>query len=315
MARRADDLLSIFDPNRSSGDGSGTGKRKKPSQRRSSSKKRGFQGLYLTAKQVWLGGSAALLLLLLTFVLGLAVGRPGGGDDPSPALSRTTEAHVMVRADFPAQNPNTQKAHHAARGLQATGPAAQRAPRRRRRHSGGRREHDRRARAVPEWPGGRGVAPEMEAPSGTNQHGRSVPVPRRPSVREAIPLIAGGGPTVRSLRLGGERRVQSLRRQHVSQPRECADVPLARRRRGDVEHLGGLVVVQPLEVADAQDLAIERLERADGVPYALRAAPRARARDSAWSDVRRAHTPTRQTSRSPPRRPTAARDAHHAPRR
>lgn len=109
MARRVDDLLSIFDPNRSTGAGEGRGaatQRKKA--RAAGGKQRAFQGLVLSPKQVVLGGSAAALVLLLTFTLGLAVGRPGSDRGQAPSLRRDTQR--MVRAEFPRYHPHTHKA-------------------------------------------------------------------------------------------------------------------------------------------------------------------------------------------------------------
>ena len=86
--------------------GKSTG-RKKAARRKRPSAKRGFQGLVLSARQVWLGGSAAALLLLLTFFLGLAMGRGDDSDTPSTQLRKDTPPqYVMVQADFSLRRPS-----------------------------------------------------------------------------------------------------------------------------------------------------------------------------------------------------------------
>jgi hypothetical protein len=85
MARRTTDLLDVFRDRGASGRGG------KPEPAPSANpEKKPFEGVFLFPRQLLLGSSVVVLLLVFAFVLGLSMGRRSGGDG--------TEA---LRADAP----------------------------------------------------------------------------------------------------------------------------------------------------------------------------------------------------------------------
>lgn len=135
MARKATDLLDVFRFNsedeqgaqkgktrRQGGSGRESASRKaksKSSRARASAKKAGpggalSDGIHLSSRQLLLTSCAALLLLVLSFTLGLATGRPDGGtESPAPALNRQTQ--VVVRSSLPLVDPASRKQTDAGR--------------------------------------------------------------------------------------------------------------------------------------------------------------------------------------------------------
>jgi hypothetical protein len=114
MARKATDLLDVF---RFSGEGEQDDA--KPSRQRRARKRanRGagkgagrtrFEGIQLNPRQLLLASSALLLLLVLSFTLGLATGRPDAGSEASAALTRRS-SQVAIRARLPMVDPATSK--------------------------------------------------------------------------------------------------------------------------------------------------------------------------------------------------------------
>ena len=100
MTRRSNDLLSIFDANRQAqrkAQVQATSRARAPKAAAAPGRPsgrhrgRGFQGLWLSPRQVVLAGCVGTLLLLLTFFVGLAMGRPGT-TATTPALRRDAEA-------------------------------------------------------------------------------------------------------------------------------------------------------------------------------------------------------------------------------
>ena len=127
MARKATDLLDVFRFNseggqdghestsgrktggraasaRSGGRGARTKKRPAKSKAAASS----FDGIHLSPRQLLLASSACLLLLVLSFTLGLATGRPGSVDPGTSALSRA-DSLVAIRATVDLVDPATRK--------------------------------------------------------------------------------------------------------------------------------------------------------------------------------------------------------------
>ncbi|MHC5010923.1 MAG: hypothetical protein ACYTG6_08240 [Planctomycetota bacterium] len=95
MGRKATDLLDVF--RQASGEPSTGGReprrgasrpKKAPKQRRR------FEGVFLAPRQVLLGSAVLLLLVVLSFTVGVGFGRSGGGGDAAPALSRTTQWYI-----------------------------------------------------------------------------------------------------------------------------------------------------------------------------------------------------------------------------
>jgi hypothetical protein len=113
MARKATDLLDVFrfGGEGPSDDGDAPKKRKRARPKSGGAAKRSpkarFEGITLNRKQVWLVSSAALLLLFLSFTLGLATGRPGSGADE--ALNRQTPAQFAIRARVSQIDPETSR--------------------------------------------------------------------------------------------------------------------------------------------------------------------------------------------------------------
>jgi hypothetical protein len=123
MARKATDLLDVFrygggDDDDDRAGGKPARRARTPRRRKRSGASRrepaprerpGFQGLILSRRQLVLAGSAMLLLLVLTFVVGVSAGRPSrtqGGR----ALNRTAlRDMLMVRGTMPALDRATRK--------------------------------------------------------------------------------------------------------------------------------------------------------------------------------------------------------------
>jgi hypothetical protein len=122
MARKATDLLDVF---RFGGEGEEethggqraarpTRKPASPPRERGTTRpKERFEGITLNRRQAVLAGSAFLLLLLLSFTLGLATGRPGRAD-AERALQRTQDTRVVIRVRLPVLDPATRKPVSAA---------------------------------------------------------------------------------------------------------------------------------------------------------------------------------------------------------
>lgn len=89
MTRKATDLLDVFRAERPSAarpaSARATGEGAPPRERRA------FEGLFLVPRQLLLGSSVVLLLLVFAFVLGVSVGRRGGAADGAPALARAAQ--------------------------------------------------------------------------------------------------------------------------------------------------------------------------------------------------------------------------------
>ncbi len=116
MARKATDLLDVFrfssedgggkrPKRRSRGNSKGGGGRSKGAKKKSRAK-RTFEGIFLNARQLLLASSALMLLLVLSFVLGLATGR---GGEETPAIQRSHGALIAVRARLPVVDPATRR--------------------------------------------------------------------------------------------------------------------------------------------------------------------------------------------------------------
>jgi hypothetical protein len=95
MARRTTDLLDVFRDRGASGRGG------KPETAPSAKpEKKPFEGLFLYPRQLLLGSSVVVLLLVFAFVLGLSVGRRGsttGGSALQGVASRADDAEAHVR--------------------------------------------------------------------------------------------------------------------------------------------------------------------------------------------------------------------------
>jgi hypothetical protein len=97
MGRRSTDLLDVFRP----GGGSGSEPRREASAKKPrapKSPRAPFEGMFLGPRQLILGGSVAVLLLVLSFTVGLGVGRQAGraGESPAPpSLRRETTVWVV----------------------------------------------------------------------------------------------------------------------------------------------------------------------------------------------------------------------------
>ena len=115
MARKATDLLDVF---RFGGDSEAEDQRRaasKPKARaerakaKAESRERGFDGLILSKRQLLLTGSAMMLLLVLSFVIGLSAGRPGA---PTPAARRDATVgaeSLMIRGTMSVLDPATRR--------------------------------------------------------------------------------------------------------------------------------------------------------------------------------------------------------------
>ncbi len=105
MGRRSTDLLDVFRPGVQ---GPAPAKPSAPKRRSSSSSGR-FQGFFLGPRQLVLGSSVALLLLVLSFTLGLGVGRKAGrGATAADVQSLRRETTVWVlKGRLPRVDPNT----------------------------------------------------------------------------------------------------------------------------------------------------------------------------------------------------------------
>jgi len=116
MARKAHDLFDVFQLAQDAGSGNRKhGPRRKaapasaaktqrartPAARRKSG---ASAGLALNRRQVLLAGSALMLLLVLSFTLGLATGRPGS-KQANPSLDRRSA--FVIRGTLPLTDPTT----------------------------------------------------------------------------------------------------------------------------------------------------------------------------------------------------------------
>jgi len=117
MARKATDLLDVFrygggddDADRSrTASTPRARKARTPKAPKAPAKRRAFEGLILSKRQLILTGSAMLLLVVLSFVIGLSAGRPGSGRT-DPAAQRTTGATMlMIRGAMPSLDPATRR--------------------------------------------------------------------------------------------------------------------------------------------------------------------------------------------------------------
>jgi hypothetical protein len=95
MGRRSTDLLDVFRP----GGGSGAEPRREPAKkvRAPRSPRTPFEGFFLGPRQLILGSSVVVLLLVLSFTVGLGVGRKAGRgtDGVAPALSHATQTRTI----------------------------------------------------------------------------------------------------------------------------------------------------------------------------------------------------------------------------
>ena len=94
MARRTTDLLDVF---RDRGAGR-SGKPEEPATPKAP--KKPFEGLFLLPRQLLLGSSVVVLLLVFAFVLGLSMGRRSGGGN-GQALQATSARGQEAVADTP----------------------------------------------------------------------------------------------------------------------------------------------------------------------------------------------------------------------
>jgi hypothetical protein len=106
MARRTTDLLDVF---RDRGTGR-SGKPEEPAQPKAP--KKPFEGMFLLPRQLLLGSSVVVLLLVFAFVLGLSMGRRGGNStqalQANTARAQEAESNtpgVYVLGRVPVTNP------------------------------------------------------------------------------------------------------------------------------------------------------------------------------------------------------------------
>jgi hypothetical protein len=117
MARKATDLLDVFRFNNEEEEGGHESKQRRKAAARAASaagktkaatarkkKSRGASdGITLSARQLLLASCAGVLLLVLSFTLGLATGSPSGSAPTEAPLARQTL--VMIRATVPLVDP------------------------------------------------------------------------------------------------------------------------------------------------------------------------------------------------------------------
>lgn len=118
MARKATDLLEVFRISREAAEAAAAAKpsRKKPRASRKGADPQGdptpekprFEGLWLNRRQLLLVSSALMLLVALSFTLGLAKGRSGAGGQPT-TLHRATPGQLAIRARLPGIDPATSR--------------------------------------------------------------------------------------------------------------------------------------------------------------------------------------------------------------
>jgi hypothetical protein len=95
MPRKSTDLLDVFGAGRGSGGGR-TPPSKPPAAPREPKSRRPFEGVFLGPRQVVLASSIGVLLLVLSFTVGIGVGKSGGKrPDGAPALKRESTAWIL----------------------------------------------------------------------------------------------------------------------------------------------------------------------------------------------------------------------------
>ena len=121
MARKATDLLDVFRFNSEDGhDNRDRKPRKTKTAARSSTRKpakrskpksaaSSFDGIHLGPRQLLLASSAGLLLLVLSFTLGLAAGRPDSGSEQAPSALARQSNFVAIRTEISLVDPATRK--------------------------------------------------------------------------------------------------------------------------------------------------------------------------------------------------------------
>lgn len=96
MGRKATDLLDVF--RLASGEPAAAkteSKRHARKPKKKQKQRKRFEGVFLAPRQVLLGSAVLLLLVVLSFTVGVGFGRSGGdGTDLAPALSRTTQWYI-----------------------------------------------------------------------------------------------------------------------------------------------------------------------------------------------------------------------------
>ena len=97
MAKRTTDLLEVFQAKQGGGAARGGGKPRgrgggTSRKSRAAKKRASFDGVYLNSRQVLLVSCVLVLLLVLSFTVGLGVGRQGDPSPGGPALSRPSAA-------------------------------------------------------------------------------------------------------------------------------------------------------------------------------------------------------------------------------
>ncbi len=119
MARKATDLLDVFrfgddDGDENSKRDSGRGGRRVPKERKPKKAPRARSQseedvLQLNRRQILLGSSAVVLLLVLSFVLGLSAGRSGPSEDDTKIERRSGRDLIAIRGDLPLLDKATRK--------------------------------------------------------------------------------------------------------------------------------------------------------------------------------------------------------------
>jgi hypothetical protein len=108
MRRKTTDLLDVFRVRPApSGGSEGEGKVIKSSA--SKPARAPFEGVALSPRQMLLGGCVMVLLLVLSFTVGIGVGKSGGSSGATPSLQRDASIGVVIRGRVPRMDPLRQR--------------------------------------------------------------------------------------------------------------------------------------------------------------------------------------------------------------